>query len=579
MSEGGAQSRLSAILAADVAGYTRLVEKDRDGTVASWRTARSDIINPAITKYSGRIVKLTGDGFLAEFTTVQSAVECAVALQGELVSSKLDFRMGIGLGDIVDDGEDIHGEGVNIAARIEALAEPGGICVSGMVFEAIRNRTEAGFDDLGMHELKHISEPVQIYRWVRHQVQSGENVATKFDQAGRPSIAVLPFDNMSGDPDQEYFADGIAEDLITALSKFHWLLVVARNSSFTYKGIAVKAGDVSRDLGVRYVMEGSVRKAGNRVRVTAQLIEAETDRHIWAEKFDRELEDIFEVQDEITQNIASALAPEFENAEMQRLSQTDHQDLTVWDLLMKARWYMGQYEKTPIGEALDLLRKAIELDDQNSTAHSLLALATWIRVINGWSENFEEAVSESLKSARRAVSLDNGDATAHTALGAVLTLTGKHDEAIASLKLAIDLNPNFARAYGLMGLAQCFACYFDEAVQSAQEAINLSPRDLDKTFWMGAISFTAFAREQYEEVLEWTASALREKPDLPTALRHRAIALQCLGRDDEARETMKREIELSPGMTLGHIQRVFSIGDPEVERRWLDALQKAGLPE
>jgi TolB-like protein/class 3 adenylate cyclase len=579
MSEGGAQNRLSAILAADIAGYTQHVEKDRDGTVASWRAARSDIIDPAIAKYSGRIVKHTGDGFLAEFNTVQSAVECAIAMQGELVSSKLDFRMGIGLGDIVDDGEDIHGEGVNIAARIEALAEQGGVCVSGMVFEAIRNQTEAVFEDLGMHELKHVTEPVKIYQWMKNVDPSEEKTPTKNDVEGKPSIAVLPFDNMSGDPEQEYFADGIAEDLITALAKFHWLLVIARNSSFTYKGSAVNVGEVSRDLGVRYVLEGSVRKAGKRIRVTAQLIEAATGSHIWAERYDRELEDIFEVQDEITQSIVSALAPEFESAEMMRSSQFEYQDLTVWELVMKARWQMGQYETVSNRTAIDLLRKAIDLDNQNSTANSLHAMAIWLRVINGWSDDPENHCAEALSSARRAVLLDNGDASAHASLGAVLTLSGKHDEAIASLKLAVDLNPNFARAFGLMGLAQCFACYFDAAVQSAQKAISLSPRDLDKPFWIGALSFTAFARGDYEETLEWTAAMLREKPDIPTALRHRAIALVCLGRESEARESMDREIELSPGMTLGHIQRVFSIGDPEVERRWLDALRKAGLPE
>ena len=277
--------RLAAILAADVAGYTRLVEEDTAGTVAAWKSARDDVIQPVVSGRAGRIVKFTGDGFLAEFPSVEDAVAGAIELQEALIQGALSFRMGIHLGDVMDDGQDVHGEGVNIAARIEGLADPGGINISGMVFEAVRNRIEADFEDLGEHEVKNVSVPVRIYQVAisSHSDPRQSEPTTAFPLRSKPSIAVLPFDNLSSDPDQEYFSDGITEDIITALSKFRWFFVTARNSTFTYKGTAVDIKQLGRALGVRYVLEGSVRKAGSRVRISAQLIEAESGNHIWAE--------------------------------------------------------------------------------------------------------------------------------------------------------------------------------------------------------------------------------------------------------------------------------------------------------
>jgi len=292
------QRRLAAILAADVAGYTRLVELDTDGTVAAWKSARDNVIKPLVDKKSGHIIKFTGDGFLVEFPSVQDAVFCAITLQAQLTSSPLDFRMGINVGDIVDDGGDVHGEGVNIAARLEALAEPGGICVSGDVYNQVRNRIEADFRDMGEKEIKHVSQPVRVYAIGVSERGPSESPVPEIPD--KPSIAVLPFDNMSGDPEQEYFSDGITEDIITELSRFQSLFVIARNSSFAFKGEAIDITDVAKKLGVQYVVEGSVRKASNRVRITAQLIEASTGNHLWAERYDRDLADIFDVQDEVS---------------------------------------------------------------------------------------------------------------------------------------------------------------------------------------------------------------------------------------------------------------------------------------
>jgi adenylate cyclase len=308
MADSPDRRRLAAVLAADVAGYTRLMEQDTDGTVAAWKAARDDVIEPIVADHAGRIVKLTGDGFLVEFPAVQDAVKCAIALQEGLAASTLDFRMGVNLGDIVDDGHDIHGEGVNIAARIEALADAGGISISGSVHEQVRNRIDAAYEDRGEHEVKHVSAPVRVYA-IRLVSSDSEKLteATPPPLPDKPSVAVLPFDNMSGDPEQNYFADGITEDIITEISKIDALFVISRNSTFTYKGKTAKAQDICRDLGVRHVVEGSVRKSGDRVRVTAQLIDGKSGGHIWAERFDRALVDIFAVQDEITEQIVRAL--------------------------------------------------------------------------------------------------------------------------------------------------------------------------------------------------------------------------------------------------------------------------------
>ena len=313
MAEERIQRRLAAILAADVVGYSKLMEADEDATVSAWHAARSDTIDPGIADHKGRIVKHTGDGFLAEFPTVAEAVNCAVAMQKKLAENTLDFRMGINLGDIMDDGEDIHGDGVNIAARLEGIADTGGICVSGSVYEQVRKKLDFIFEDLGEQTVKNLSTPVRAYKVFL------EDIAAKTGAVSdKPSIAVLAFDNLSGDPEQEYFADGIAEDVITALSRFHWFFVIARNSSFAYKGRNVDIRQVGRELGVRYVLEGSVRKGGNRLRITAQLIEAETGNHLWAEKYDGALEDVFDLQDQITEGVAGAIEPSLRLAEIER---------------------------------------------------------------------------------------------------------------------------------------------------------------------------------------------------------------------------------------------------------------------
>ena len=355
MSDQSVQRRLAAVLAADVAGYTRLMEADSDGTVAAWQAAREAVIRPGVAEYSGKIVKLTGDGFLVEFPTVQDAVNCAITMQTGLAASTLDFRMGVNLGDIIDDGEDIHGEGVNVAARLEGLAEPGGICISGMVYESIRNRIAADFEDMGDQDVKNVSAPVRAYRIrLAGKAEAALNEAI----SSRPSIAVLPFDNLSNDADQEYFSDGISEDIITQLSRSRWLRVVARNSSFSCKGQSPDIRTVSEELDARYVLEGSVRKAGDRVRISVQLIDGASGDHIWAERYDRELEDIFAVQDDITGTVAAAMEPELANAERQRASSKNPASLDAWDLYYQGTSAYYLRDKPNIAKAIAFWNKA-----------------------------------------------------------------------------------------------------------------------------------------------------------------------------------------------------------------------------
>jgi adenylate cyclase len=584
MAEERAHRRLAAILAADVVGYSRLMQLDEAGTLAALKARRTEVLQPIVTKHRGRVVKLMGDGVLVEFPSAVDAVECAVGLQEAMDDANRDvpedrlivLRIGVNLGDVMVEGSDLYGDGVNIAARLEAIAEPGTVYVSQTVFNHVRAKVSLEFEDLGEKNLKNMIEPVRAYRVAGTlPVRMAAPKAT----VEKPSIAVLAFANLSGDPEQEYFAEGIAEDIITALSRFHSFLVIARNSSFIFKGRTMDVKEVARDLGVRYVIEGSVRKAGHRVRVSAQLIDASSGAHLWAERYDRDLDDIFAVQDEITQSIVVSIAPEFESAEMRRASRPDKRTLTVWDLVMQARWHLAFYTRQSSATARQLLLEATALDDRNSQAHSLLAMTHWIQSIYGWTDSVERSNTAAMDAARRAVSLDGGDATAQAALGIALTLEQHHDEAIETLNRAVRLNPNLASAYGWLGLAYTFACDFEGGVQAARQALTLSPRDLDKAIWMGSLSFAAFAAGRYEEVLEVTDIMLREKPNLPTALRHRAAALALLGRKAEARHEIERLLSVAPDTTVSQVQRVFSIRDPAVEQRWLDGLRRAGLPE
>ena len=368
--------RLAAILAADVVGYSKLMAEDEAGTLAALQAHRRELFNPETAKHDGRIVKLMGDGVLVEFSSVVGAVECALAIQTALAAGKgqISLRIGINLGDIIIDGEDIYGDGVNVAARLEALANPGGICISGMVHESLGNRIEAEFEDAGEHQVKNIARPIRVWHWQPDaQTQRAAATAPALDLPSKPSIAVLPFDNMSGDPEQDYFADGIVEDIITAFSRIKWLFVIARNSSFTYKGKAVDIKQVGRELGVRYVLEGSVRKAGDRIRITGQLIDAATGAHLWADRFDGELANIFDLQDRVTQSVVGTIGPKLEQAEIDRAKRKPTESLDAYDYYLRGMAAFHQLNLDANREALKLFSRAFELDPDYAAAYGMAA--------------------------------------------------------------------------------------------------------------------------------------------------------------------------------------------------------------
>lgn len=585
--------KLAVLLHADVVGSTALVQLNE--SLAHQRiqdTFRR--FSETIVGHAGIAHEIRGDALVAEFAKASDALSASLAFQdantahndGLADDVRPVVRVGIAMGEVVIADNTVTGEGIVLAQRLEQLAEPGGVRIQGAAYETVPKRLPFDFESLGERELKGFGEPVRVYsvrargpgRTSDSQAVTDLESATLASQE-KPSIAVLPFDNMSRDPEQEYFADGIAEDIITALSKFHSFLVVARNSSFTYKGKAVDVKDVARDLGVRYVVEGSVRKAGNRVRVTAQLIDVGSGAHVWAERYDRELDDIFLVQDEITRSIASAIGPEFESAEIRRTSRAGGQELTVWGLVMQARWHLGFYQKDSCSEAQKLLLQAAKSNDQSVQAYVLLAMSYWMQALYRWSDSVESAGGRALEAARRAVSLDSGDASAQAALGMALSLHQENEQAIEVLRHAVQLNPNLAGAHGWLGIAYTYACDFERGVESAKEAMRLSPRDLDKPFWTAALSFAAFAAHRYEETIDIATTMLRDKPDLPTALRHRAASLAWLGRTNEAQQDIGRLLVIAPDTSISQLRAVFSLGDAAVLEHWLEGLRMAGMPE
>jgi adenylate cyclase len=580
MEEPNSTRRLAAILAADVAGYTRLMEQDSDGTVAAWQTARDRVIDPVIAEHSGRIVKHTGDGFLAEFSTVQDAVLCAITMQNNLAQGPLNFRMGVHLGDIIDDGQDIHGEGVNIAARIESIAEEGGINISGDVYNQVRNRIEASYEDRGGQEVRNVSAPVQVYA-IRLETDRLEETtqSSATAAANKPTIAVLPFTNMSGDPEQEYFSDGITEDIITELSRNKIFSVTSRNTVFTFKGAAVEIPQVAADLGVRYVLEGSVRKAGNRVRITGQLIEAATDVHVWSERYDRELEDIFEVQDEITRKIIGAIAPGILSAESQRAHGKKNSGLDAWDCIMRAHWHIRRFAKSDMAAAKELLDKALALDPRNATAYTDIAFAHHFDAVFGWTDAPLESHAKLGNAALKAVELDDQNAYAHTILAIYDLFSGKHDDAVHRLNRAKELDPNLSFACGYLGTTYAFSGDWERARPHLEEAIKLSPRDPLLVVWHVCLGWAALLSTHHEEAATYALQAIQENPNFADNYSVLAAAYGHLGRTADASGAREKLLRHMPDLTLDDSRLVRPFRNENDRQHFLDGLQKAGVPE
>jgi len=582
--------RMAAILAADVAGYSRLMGADDEGTVARLKAHRRELVDPKIAEHRGRIVKPTGDGVLAEFGSVVDAVRCAIDIQrgmaernaGEPEGSRVEFRVGINLGDIIVEIDDIHGDGVNIAARLEALAEPGGICISQTVLDHARGKIAFDVEDGGAQGLKNIAQPVHVYRVLlggaRRQA-TPQASAPALALPDKPSIAVLPFQNMSGDPEQEFFSDGMAEDIITALSKLRWFFVIARNSTFVYKGKSTDVRQVARELGVRYVLEGSVRKAGSRVRITAQLIDATTGNHIWADRYDREIADIFAVQDEITQSAVAAIEPQLYAAENIRFESTPPESLDAWGCVIRALWHLGRMTKDDTDQARQLLKRAIAISPRYAKAHSLLAWAEVLLLGRGASD-LETALPLAEHHARTALALDDADPWTFVGIAIVENFRSRYAEAMPAFHRAIELNPNFAMAHGWLAGAFALSGQTDAALEAAQRAMRMSPRDpfnATYLFFAGVAHETA---ERYTDALACLHSALRERPNLFPARRHLAACHVGLGQLDEARRAISELLRLQPNSSIKRDAYGYGAlarsGDQE---RYVAALRKAGLPE
>lgn len=579
------QRRLSAILAADVVEYTRHMERDSDGTVAAWQQAREEVINPTVLGHSGKIVKLTGDGFLVEFSTVLDAVNCAISMQRGLASSELDFRMGINLGDVIDDGEDIHGEGVNIAARIEALASPGGIGISGSVYDQVRNRVDHRFEDYGEHQVKHVSTPVQVWRWSsveRSQVSDSETdtlIEETLSLPDKPSIAVLSFDNIGGDLEQEYFSDGITEDIIMELSKISGLFVIARHSSFVYKGQSVSLKQVGQDLGVRYVLEGSVRKAGNRLRVSAQLIDSLSDHHLWAERYDRDLEDIFEVQDEVARNVALALKVVLKPEEGEQIGRQPTGNIEAYDIFLRTRSSLWPPTRENLLTARSAYRRITEIDPSFAGGYAGQSMTFSFTVIFGLSEDPQEDARLALEIANTALSLDDSFAQGYSALGLALVATGQHEEAIIRTNRAVELQPGNADAQLFTAFTHLFAGHTEVAFEAITTALRLDPQYVRGPY-LNVLGFVHFCAGRPEEAIDvFKRNVDRGGPIGPPALAFRTAAYSAAGYMQEAQVSARELLDFFPAFSLERFRFPQMFKRADDRERVIDALRKTGLPE
>jgi adenylate cyclase len=589
MAEARVERRLAAILAADVVGYSRLMGGDEEGTLNVLKALRQSLMDPKIVENRGRIVKTTGDGILVEFASTVDAVRCAIGIQRAMPAhnadlspdKKIEFRIGINVGDIIVEGDDIFGDGVNVAARLESISEAGGICISDVVHQQVNGRVDARFADLGEQSLKNIARPVRAYRIALDDkrpstaalTSAAVNISALPD---KPSIAVLAFTNMSGDPEQEYFSDGISEDIITDLSKLSELHVIARNSSFTYKGKPVDVKQVGRDLGVGYVLEGSVRKAGNRVRVTGQLIDAASGAHIWADRFDRELTDIFAVQDELTREIIAALKVKLTPEQKDRLGRRNTIDEEAYDLFLRAREHTWHATKSNSIEARNLLERAVTINPDFAAAHASIASSYLNDFANGWAENPDESLQTGLEIAERAVQLDETDPEAHEKLAIALFFRRELDRALAEARYSLALAPSSAGGHAVV--ARILTCSGDPA--SAIKMIDASMR-LDPLYRGLALHFLAEARVslgQFNEAVATLTERLKRDPNSATSYALLAACFGHLGRISEARAAWAEVMRIAPNFSIERQRRILPYKNPADFEVRVEGMRKAGLP-
>jgi TolB-like protein len=586
MAEERVQRRLAAILAADVSGYSRLIGADEEGTLARLKTLRRDLRDPKVDEHRGRIVKTAGDGLLVEFSSVVDALRCAVEVHRGMVEhngdvereKRITLRIGINVGDIVVEGGDIYGDGVNVAARLEGLAEPGGICVSGRVQEDARGKLDLAFEDLGEHRLKNIAWPVKVYR-----AQLGGQVAAPrpaLASPDKPSIAVLPFENLSGDPEQDYFADGVVEEIITALSRMRWLFVIARNSSFSYKGRAVDVKQIGRELGVRYLVEGSVRRSSSRVRITGQLIDASTGANLWADRFEGQLEDIFDLQDQITVSVVGAIAPKLEQAEIERSRRKPTDNLDAYDYFLRGMSAVHQWTKEANIEAIQMFAKATELDPNFASAYGMLSRCYSQRKAGGWVTDRARDIVETERVARRAAALGSDDAVALCTAGIGLAfVVGETDEGIALIDRSLMLNPNLAMAWLFSGWVNVWLGEPDLAIANLAHAMRLSPNDPQVAMMQASTACAHFVADRIAEATSWAERSVRLRPNYFVASCVLAASYALGGRLEEAAKAITRLRQIDPGFRISNLLDSFPIRRQEDFARWAEGLRKAGLPE
>jgi adenylate cyclase len=583
--------RLAAILSADVEGYSRLMREDEEATIRTLKSYRTATIN-FVQRYRGRVVDSPGDNVLAEFTSVVDAVNCAVEIQRELAERnaelpddrKMQFRIGVNLDDIVEDGERIYGDGVNIAARIESLAEGGGICISGTVYDSIKTKLCLEFEYLGEHEVKNIDKPIRIFRVLSfpravtdRSFKPASVERMEFPLPDKPSIAVLPLTNMSGDPEQEYIGDGLSENIISALSQISEMFVIAHNSTFTYKGKPVKVQQVAEELGVQYVLEGSVQKSGDRLRVTAQLIDALTGHHLWSEIYNRKMKDLFELQDEITKKIAVSLQVEMTSGEQARLYAKSTDNLEAWSTLVKGYNLYQKVKKTDIYKARELFEAAIKLDPGYVSAWTLLAGTYWTEVIMQWSQSPAGSLKSAYEAIQKALALDDRNAHAHANLGMIYLNQRQHDKAIAEGQKTIALDPNYSIGHHHFAVSMFYCGRFEESIELLRKAMRLNP--FYPPFYLYTLSRGYLYLGRYEEAIE-PANQMVERSRKGECspwmgLPQLAVAYKELGRDEEARDIAAKLLKIRPGHF--ELAKKEPWKSPELLERELELFKRAGL--
>lgn len=582
--------RLSAIVVADVVGYSRLMGQDESRTLAALRELRATRIDPLVAEYGGRVVKSMGDGLLIEFASVVLAMRFAARLQSLLArpagsvdeGGSLSLRIGLHEGDVVVDGDDIFGEGVNVAARLEPLAAPGGVCLSQRAYEDVRGRLPLEFVDGGAPALKNIVQPVRVWHWHPNPADASSAArrplaAATLPLPDRPSIAVLPFDNLGADPEDGHFADGLAEDLITELSRFRELFVIARNSTFAFRGAAVDVQDVGRRLGVQYVVEGSLRRTGRRVRVTAQLIDAATGRHVWAERYDRDLDDVFAAQDELAAAIVAAIAPAVDAHGRERARRVAPARMGAWETLQRGLWHVYRYTPEDNREAIGHFERAIAMDPDFASAHAALGYAHYVGCMWGFATDLPAAARTALASASRAAALDGRDAFARSVNARALMLVGNVQAAIAEATAAVELNVNLAAAHYALGFALAVGGRGDDALAAVDRAIRLSPYDPLMHAFLTLRSAILIVLGRHEEGLATALDAQRQPSCTAWGWLQAAAALANLGRLDEARASVARAREMKPDASMRWVRALFAGGDRDSLKRFLDGLERAGL--